>query len=248
MSFPRHTRTSYLVLAAAVAIALSACASTTTDKAKPSGSSSAASAATTAPSAATVYQQMRTSGAAAKSVHIKGAFTDKGQKLQIDIAGDRAGKNMKALVDDGNGQVEILAAAGDVYIKGDAAYWTKNGSAAIAKVAAGKYVKVPAGSAASLDDLKVGTLLDQIVASDMSTADKLNTNVQTTSVDGVRAYLLTTKVGGDAKIFVSADGKARLLRVEGPKTQPGTLVFTQWDAVAPVSAPSADQLATIPGM
>lgn len=244
MSFTRHRRTSYLALAAAVALGLSACASTTTDKAKPS----ATSAATTAPSAATVYQQMRTSGAAAKSVHIKGAFTDKGQKLQIDIAGDRAGKNMRALVNDGNGQVEILAAAGNVYIKGDAAYWTKNGSAAIAKVAAGKYVKVPAGSAASLDDLKVGTLLDQIVASDMSTADKLNTNVQTTNVDGVRAYLMTAKVGGDAKIFVSADGKARLLRVEGPKTQPGTLVFTQWDAVAPVSAPSADQLATIPGM
>lgn len=99
-----------------------------------------------------------------------------------------------------------------------------------------------------MGDFRVGTLLDQVFAEDISTSDQLNTKVQTTEVDGVPAYLLTTKVGGDAKIFVSADGKARLLRVEGPKTQPGTLVFTQWDAVAPVSAPSADQLATIPGM
>ena len=248
MSFTRHRRTSYFALTAAVALSLSACTSTPAPgKAKTSSSSTATSAATTAPTAATVYQLMRKSGAAAKSVHIRGAFTDKGQKLQIDIAGDRAGKNMRALVNDGNGQVEILTAEGNVYVKADAAYWTKNGSAAIAKVAAGKYVKAPA-SASGLDALKVGTLLDQIVASDMSSADKLNTKVQTTVVDGAPAYLMTTKVGEDAKIYVSADGRARLLRVEGPKSQPGTLVFTQWDAVAPVSAPSADQLATIPGM
>ena len=47
---------------------------------------------TRAPTATTLYQQMRKNAAAAKSVHIKGAFTDAGQKLQIDIAGDRGAR------------------------------------------------------------------------------------------------------------------------------------------------------------
>jgi hypothetical protein len=118
------------------------------------------------PASSVAYQQMRNSAAAAKSVHIKGAFIEKGQKLQIDVAGDRAGTNTRVIVDDGNGVLEILTVNGRFYLKADAAYWTKNGSAA-AKVAAGKYVTVPAGSAAGMDVFKVGTLLDQILAKDM---------------------------------------------------------------------------------
>jgi len=197
------------------------------------------------PASSVVYQQMRNSAAAAKSVHIKGAFIEKGQKLQIDVAGDRAGTNTRVIVDDGNGAVEILTVNGRFYLKADAAYWTKNGSAA-AKVAAGKYVTVPAGSAAGMDVFKVGTLLDQILAKDMSNVQKLNTQVEETEVDGVSAYLMTDKIGGDgSRIYVSADGQARLIRIESPKGE-GSLNFTEWDAVAPVSAPPADQLVELP--
>jgi len=151
MSFARHRRTSYLALAAAIALGLSACASTTpTSKAKPISSSSA----TTAPDAAAVYQLMRTSAAAAKSVHIKGAFIEKGQKLQIDVAGDRAGKNTRVIVKDGANAIEILTTGGKTYIKANAAYWTKNASAAAAKLAADKYVTIPAGSAPSMDSCR----------------------------------------------------------------------------------------------
>ena len=73
---------------------------------------------------------------------------------------------------------------------------------------------------------------------------QLSTKVVKTEVNGAPAYLMTTKVGDDAKIYVSADGKARLLRVEGPKGQLGTWDFTEWDAVTPVAAPAADQVAT----
>ena len=94
------------------------------------------------PASNVVYQQMRSNAAAAKSVHIKGAFIEKGQKLQIDIAGDRAGTNTRVIVNDGTGAVEILTVNGHFHLKANAAYWTKNGSAAIAKVAAGKYLAV----------------------------------------------------------------------------------------------------------
>jgi len=239
MSFARHRRTSYLALAAAIALGLSACASTTpTSKAKPISSSSA----TTAPDAAAVYQLMR------KSVHIKGAFIEKGQKLQIDVAGDRAGKNTRVIVNDGANAIEILTTGGKTYIKANAAYWTKNASAAAAKLAADKYVTIPAGSAPSMDSLRVGTLLDKTLAKDMTAVQKLNTKVEKTEVNGVPAYLITDKITSDgSKVYASADGQARLLRIESPKGQ-GSLDFTEWDAVGPMRPPPADQLVKLPGL
>ena len=228
MSFARHRRTSYLALAAAVALGLSACASTTSaSKAKPTSSSSAT---------------------AAKSVHIKGAFIEKGQKLQIDVAGDRAGKNTRVIVNDGTNTIETLTTGGKTYIKANAAYWTKNASAAAAKLAADKYVTIPAGSAPSMDSLQVGTLLDKTLAKDMTAVQKLNTKVEKTEVNGVHAYLITDKITSDgSKVYASADGQAHLLRIESPKGQ-GSLDFTEWDAVGPMSPPPADQLVKLPGL
>lgn len=260
MSYARHRRESFLALAAAVALGLSACSSGTpagkapSAKAAPSSSSSTTSAtsttsaATTGNSAPELLEQLRKSSAAAKSVRVKGTInnssTTKAVKLQINIAGDRAGKNMRAIVNDGTGEIEILTTGGQTYLKADTAYWTKNGSAAIAKLAAGKYIKIPPESAAGIGGLTVGTLLDQILAKDMSTATKLNTKVAKTTVNGVPAYAMTTKTD-NTKIYVSADGQARLLRVEAAKDQ-GTVDFAEWNAVAPVSAPPADQQVEIP--
>jgi phage tail sheath protein FI len=253
MSLAGHRRASYLALAAAVTLALSACSSSTPSvKAPPSSSSSATSATVTASSPAALLEQLRKSSAAAKSVRVKGTITNnantaKKVTLTINIAGDRAGKNMQAIVNDGTGAIEILTTGGQTYLKADNAYWTKNGSAAIAKLAAGKYIKVPATSAAAIGGLTVGTLLDQIFAKDMSTASKLSTKVEKANVNGVPAFLMMTKSDG-TKIYVTADGKALLLRVEGSKNQPGTVDFTEWDAVAPVGPPPAGQVATIPGL
>ena len=181
MSFARHRRTSYLALAAALALGLSACASTTpASKSRPISTSSAP----TAPDAAAVYQLMRTSAAAAKSVHIKGAFIEKGQKLKIDVAGDRAGKNTRVIVNDGANAIEILTTGGKTYIKANAAYWTKNASAATAKLAADKSVTIPAGSVPVMDSLQVGTLPDKTLAKDMTAVQKLNTEVEKTEVNG----------------------------------------------------------------
>ena len=250
MSYAGHRRTSYLALVAVVALALSACTSTTSaNKAKPQ---SATSATMTGNLAAALFQQLHKSGAAAKSVRVKGvitngSITNKAVKVQIDIAGDRAGKNTRAIVNDGTGAIEILTAGGQTYLKADTAYWTKNGTPANAKLAAGRYIKIPTGSAAGTSIPTVGKLLDQLFATNMSTADKLNTKVEKTVVNGVPAYLMTTKAD-DTKIYVSADGKALLMRVVGSKGQQTTLDFTEWNAVPPMSAPTADQLAKMPGL
>ena len=251
MRHASRQRTSYLALAATVALALTACASTSSaTKARPSSSSKAVGAGATGSSADALFQQLRKDGAAAKTVRIKGTISNgatsasKAVKVQIDIAGDLGGKNSRALVNDGSGAMELLTVGGKTYIKADTAYWTKNGTAAIAKVAAGKYILVPAGSATTTSDSTVGQLLGQIYT---SAAGKLNTKVDKTQVNGVPAYVMTTKAK-DTKLYVSADGQARLLRVEGSKGGLSAMDFTEWNAVPPVSAPAASQLTTIPGL
>jgi len=245
MSFARRQRTSYLVLALAVALALSACSSSTSGTtAKPS----ATSVAPTGNSAVALLERSRINSSAAKSVRIKGTVKNgasgasKEVTAKIDIAGDVTGKNNLVVVNDGTGVVEMLTVGGKSYRKADTAYWTKNYSAAVAKTLAGKYTLLSAASAAATGAPTVSGLLNQIFA---SAAGQLSTTVVKTQVNGVPAYLLTTKAN-DTKIYVSADGKALLLRVEGSKGQLTAWDFTEWNAVPPARAPAAAQLNKAP--
>jgi hypothetical protein len=247
MSVMRPRRALFLTLGTAVLLGLVACASSTPAGGPEGGSSSAPThAATTAPTAASAYQLMRQSGASATSVHVRGDYTDKGQPLQLDVAGDRAGMTMRLLVDFGSGGIEILKVNGDFYLKAGMTFWTRLESAEVARVAAGRYVKVPPGSAAGMGDFRVGILLDQVFAERLPGLGELNATVQTSDVDGVPAYLMTSKVAGAAKVYVSADGQGRLLRTEGARS--GTLSFTQWSSVVPVTAPAQDQRAVLPNV
>lgn len=245
-----HRRTSYLAIAIAIAMALSlsACASSTAAGiGKTDSSSRASSAATTVPTAAQAYRLTQESGAAAKSVHVVGDYTDQGQKLKLNVSGDRAGQSMRLLVNFGIGVIEILKVKSLFYLKADAAFWMRlDGSAATANIAAGKYVKVPAGSAAGMGNFRVGTLLDQVFAQDIPKADNLNPTVQKTNIDGVPAYLLTAKTDDNTKLYVSADSQGRLLRTESTKN--GTLDFTGWNSAATTTTPPADQQAKTPNL
>jgi hypothetical protein len=246
LNHSKFRRASYLIVAVAVALSLTGCITINKVPDTKMGSSpNVTSAAKQMPTAKVLYETMRKNVAAAKSVRIKGGVTIGGKKLTIDIAGDREGKNTRALVSDGTGEAELLTVGGSIYIKADTAYWTKNGSAAAAKVAAGKYVKVPAGT--GVGDLKVGTLLDGAFT-DLPLAGAFQ-KVEATDVDGTPAYLLADRLSPqDGQIYVSADGKARLLRIVSVKANAGTLDFSEWDAVPPKSPPPADQLVRIPGL
>jgi hypothetical protein len=232
-------------VALAVAFSLSSCVTINkTDSAK-TGSAKSSSAATVVPSPKVLYDQMRTNVTAATSVRIKGQVTTGGKKITIDIAGDRDGKNTRAVVNDGTGEVELLTTGGSTYIKADEAYWTKNASAAAAKIAAGKYVKVPA--TIGTGDLKVGSLLDGAFT-DLPLSGALQ-KVESADVDGTPAYLLADRLKPQSgRMYVTADGKSNLLRIVSAKGSAGTLDFSEWNAVPPVSPPPADQLVKVPGL
>jgi uncharacterized protein YceK len=244
LNHSRPRRASYLIVAAAVALSLTGCA--TINKADSAKTGSSASVAKEVPTAKVLYDAMRKNVAAAKSVHIKGEVTTAGKQMKIDIAGDRAGKNTRAVMNDGTVGAELLTVGASTYIKADAAYWAKNGSAAIAKMAAGKYIKIPART--GTDDLKVGTLLDGVFAKDLPLAGLLQ-KVEATDLAGVPAYVLTDKAGGEnGKLYISADGQSNLLRIVSVKSSSGTMDFTDWNAVEPMSTPAASEVVKIPGL
>jgi hypothetical protein len=247
LNHSRPGRGSYLIVAVTVALSLTGCVTINRVADTKTGSSPAVtSAAKQVPTAKVLYDKMRNNVAAAKSVRIKGEVITGGKTQTIDLAGDRAGTNTRALVNDGTGQAELLTVGDSVYIKADTAYWTEHASATAAAVAAGKYVKVPAAMVGT-DALKVGSLLDGAFT-DLPLAGLLQ-KVEATNLDGTPAYVLADRLNPQAgRIYISADGNARLLRIVSTKSNAGTLDFSEWDAVPPSSAPPADQLVTIPGL
>jgi hypothetical protein len=96
--------------------------------------------------------------------------------------------------------------------------------------------------------LKVGALLDGAFFQDLPLAGALQ-KVEATDVDGTPAYLLAERLTPkEGQVHVSADGKATLLRIVSTKANAGTLDFSEWDAVPPMSPPPADQLVKNPGL
>ena len=201
------------------------------------------------PSVGDLYTKARESAKAAKSVHLKGQMTESGESMKIDLAGIRGGDTV-GTVSMKDGTFEIRRVGSTVYMKSTADYWKKNAGAEAAEMIGNKYLKLPADAAKDMDEFTVGALLDGIFEDEsLSTVDKLASKVEETTVNGQPAYLLSERLDPNgAKIYLAADGTAHLLRIVGPKDDPGSMDFSEWDAVTAATAPAASQIAKIPGM
>ncbi len=246
-----------LLTAAAIAVGTSACGSASAPPASSSSRTSAASdssgsATTDASSGATpsvkeLYAQSRKSALAAKSAHVKGSVADNGQKVTIDIAGTVDGSNQRLVMSIGSlGKITIITSAGKIYFKADKKFWTKNAGSAASKVLGGKWVQMSAAQASDLGDTNISSLLKEMYSDDsLSVLDTLTTKVETGTVAGVPAYILTDRVKKEGELDVTADGKALPLRITTTGADGGTVTFSQWNTVRKFSAPPAGQVIKI---
>ena len=220
----------------------------------PAASDSAKAGARTAPAkpaADVLYKKARASALAAKSVHFKGDMTTDGQHMVLDLAGTKSGDVNGSIGMASDGTFELRRVAGTTYLRSTQEYWKKNAGAEAARMIGTKYIKLPADSAKDMNDLSVTGLLKSMFEDEsMPTFAKLTTKVEAGTVNGQDAWVLSDRVGGeDAKLYVSADGAYHVLRIAMPKGKDkGTMDFTEWDAVKPITVPRASQIATIPGM
>ena len=241
------------VVPLAVALGLAGCGSEKEPAAASGSSKSSSSSSTTTeakpPSASELYAQARKTALASESGHISGEFTDAGDTLSIDLAGTVDGSNQSLELGQGaDSKITILTVGGKNYLSATEDFWAQQVGATRAKTLRDKYVNLPAAQAKEFGDLTIkGMLTDMFDDKEMSVLEGANTNVEKTTVDGADAWKLTERTGGDgAALLVSADGKATLLRIEGPKDSPGKLDFSEWDKVPAVTAPASSKVIDLP--
>lgn len=241
------------VVPLAVALGLAGCGSEKEPTAASGSSTSSSSSSTTTeakpPSAAELYAQARKTALASESGHISGEFTDAGDTLSIDLAGTVDGSNQSLELGQGaDSKITILTVGGKNYLSATEDFWAQQVGATRAKTLRDKYVNLPAAQAKEFGDLTIkGMLTDMFDDKELSVLEGANTRVSKTTVDGADAWKLTERSGGDgAALLVSADGKATLLRIEGPKDSPGKLDFSEWDKVPAVTAPAPSKVIDLP--
>ncbi|MFC7490787.1 MULTISPECIES: hypothetical protein [unclassified Knoellia] len=240
-----------VLAASSLCVSLTACGgdSDTATEVKPSTSASASASAkptkAKAPAAGALYKQVRDAALSAKSAHVKGSFTEDGEKTSIDLSGTTDGKNQEASVTIGaDGTATVRTVAGKYWVKGDSTFWTKStGDAAAADAIGAKWIELPPEEAKGMADTTVSTLLKELFEdSDLGKLEAVLTSVKESTLDGAKVYVVTDKVADNGSLVTSADGKNRLLKLTGPKDEPGELTFTEWDAVAPFAAPPAAEI------
>lgn len=231
------------VLVAAVAVGMAGCGNTKTGVA---GSEPAVAASSTQsiPAAEDLWAATQATMKSATSVRIKGTATDKGVTIPVDMAGTRDGSNARVIVSQNDWSAELVMISGVTYVKGNAAYWTMAGVPAARVQAIGaKYVKT---TTMDTSTMTVGAMMDELAKANFNLVDKLNIKVEKGDLAGVPAYVLSQRVStseGDLKAWLSADGKANLLKLTVVGGQnPTDLEFSDWNSVTPFSAPPVDQI------
>jgi len=233
-----------LIAAIALGSSLAACGGAE-DPATPGTSTSPKAEAKKKPTSGALYKQTRESALGSKSGHITGSMTEDGEKTALDMAGTVDGSNQQATFTTSDGEFTLLTVGGKNWIKGDAKYWTSSAGADAAKAIGAKWLAVPASEAKDMGDTNLKGLLTEIFAEEgMSKLESLTTEVAESTESGVATYVLTDKVGDTGELVVTADGKAQLIKISGPKSDPGELAFSEWDAVKPFVAPAATQVFT----
>ena len=181
---------------------------------------------------------------AATAAHVSGTITDSGDVISLDmrfVAGKGAVGTLK-----NNGQtVNLLRIGTSAYLKGDAAFWTSVANAEVAKVVAGKYVKVPSGSK-DFQEFADFTELDSLV-SDLKPDGNLS------KVDG-KAYAGVATVGlkdddpeNGGVLYIANVGKPYPMHLEPTKksTADEGVTFDEWDKPTALTEPPAAEVLDI---
>jgi hypothetical protein len=184
--------------------------------------------------------------AAATSAHVKGNGTSGSSLITIDIAGTRDGTNSKMIRTLGGAKGQVLTVGASQYVQGNAAFWKLTGASSDVIAAVGtKYVK----TATSKDNaaVSVGDALDSLASESFTEVDMLNLKVEKTDFAGSPAYLVSERSPTPEQftMWVSADSARHLLRLRTSGASPVDLTCTEWNAVAPFTAPPADQIVKI---
>ena len=235
-----------LTLAGLTTLLLAACGSTSGTSADTvAGSASSSAVATPAGNgeAAKTGKQVAADAAdalaSASAVHMVGTGVYEGKPMTMDL--HLQGTDVSGSVTMAGQPLGLLSAGGKTYMQATAAFWkSQQVPSSIAKKLDGRWVLVPADAGSPFEEFSAPKLADQLRQADSGQT------VTKGSYQGADVVVITESDGSTTQ--VAGTGTPYPLHVEDKGTEPGTLTFSDYGIVVPITAPpSALDLSTLGG-
>lgn len=188
-----------------------------------------------------IYPDMKAAMDTAESLRMKGTVNSNGQEMEIDLSAFRSNRDLTMTIDSQELKGEVLSAGGTMYMKFDDSMLQKQFGER-AKALSGKWIKVTPEMAKDFEEeFTLDSMLDEVFE-DEEIADG-DTPLTETDVNGVPAWLAEGDDDGEpVKVYIAREGDPYLLKIEKGGTDSGMLEFSDYNEVAPVTAPPASQV------
>lgn len=192
------------------------------------------------PSVSSLIRSMKAGFRNAKSFRVSGNLSYSGKPVTINVGMFRSG-DMSGEITVGPLQVTVLSVGGTTYEYISKKFFnslraSQNLPASECALMCGKYLKVPSSSFSSFSLTAIAHEVDSKIP--VPTAVP---HIRATRYEGEAAYEMS---GQGLKLYVAKNGTHYLLGLVDP-AKFGTLNFSQWNAVPPVSAPPASKIFSI---
>ena len=183
-----------------------------------------------------ILAKSKAAALAAGSVHVSGDSDGVAMDIRASKTGD--GRGTMTYGADG-GKVDILVRNGQLYVKGDKQFWTKNANKAVAQLLTGKWLKDDKQKP-QFGDLAEILALDKILEEGLQPEGTIS-RVKGRDVGGQATVGLldkTAKGGDEGTLYIAeADEALPLLVVSAEGEQ---ITFNEWGDPVKVAAPPKD--------
>mgnify|MGYP001179299017 FL=1 len=197
------------------------------------------------PVASDIWARTLTTFAGCKSVRIDGSVPSGTRTGTVNIAGTCDGSNARAQTTTESESFEVISVAGTYYVKANAAFWRATGATNAEINAIGS--RYMATTDVQMGRFTVARMVEDLKAAGLDTAGT-DVTVETTTEAGQAAYKLVSGARTSASSVTLwttvKDAIPLRVRVERPS---GAIdvTFSDWNAVAPFTAPPPAQVVKI---
>ena len=186
-----------------------------------------------------ILDKSKAAAVAAGSVHLSGVVDG----ATMDLRASKTGDGQGSIAYGADGTVELLIRNGQIYVKGDKRFWTKNANKAVAQLLSGKWLKDDKTNP-QFGDLADIVSLDEILDEGLKPEGTIS-RVKGREIDGQATVgLLDTSAKGDeGTLYIAdADEPLPLLAVSAEGEE---LSFAEWGEPVRVAAPPKDLIIDI---
>jgi hypothetical protein len=184
--------------------------------------------------AAEIVSESKAAADAATAVHVSGSLKSGGAPVRLDL-NLVAGKGAQGEISQNGASFKLILVGNTAYISGSPAFYRSLGGSAAAQLFKGKWLKASAttGEFASFKQLAD---MRQLIDTTLAAQGALVKGAATT-VNG-RPVIAITDSAKDGTLYVASTGKPYPLQIAKGGSESGTIVFSDWNRPATITAPS----------